>query len=77
MGLFVGQKNLNSSRMVNYKWISDFHMSMEASGQDASMHCMTGGLIIKFHLLICILYDMRDIYVGWPLISELLQTYQK
>ena len=27
---------LNSSKMANYGWISDFKMSMEASGQDAS-----------------------------------------
>ena len=40
------------------------------------MHTMMGGLIIRFHILICILYVMRDIYIGCPLISELLQNYQ-
>ena len=42
-----------------------------------SVHTMTGGLIIKFDILICILYIMRDIYTGFPLKSELLQNYQK
>ena len=43
----------------------------------APMHTMMGGLIIRFDILICILYIMRDIYTGFPLKSELLQNYQK
>ena len=41
------------------------------------MHTVTGGLIIRFHILICILNVMRDIYTGCPLISELLQKIKK
>ena len=41
------------------------------------LHTMTGGLIIRFDIFICILYVVRDIYTGCPLKSELLQNYKK
>ena len=72
--IFNKDINVKSIYISGNFFLSHIHC-IETYIEINTLHTVMGGLIIRFHILICILYVMRDISTGRPSISELLQNY--